>query len=74
MTTACTLKVLLNFRKTSSLKAVVELVLAEVKRVDQEALLRIGSAGDDGDDNEISDAKPCAHMLHEEMGDLHMWM
>jgi len=49
-------------------------VLAEVKRVDQEALLRIDSAGDDADDNEISDAKPWAYMLHKEMGDLHMWM
>ena len=60
--------------KTLSPEAVVELVLAEAKRVDQEALLRIDSAGDDADDNKISDAKPCAYMLHEDMGDLRMWM
>lgn len=60
--------------KTLSPEAVVELVLAEVKRVDQEALLRFDSAGDDADNNEIADAKPCAYMLHEETGDLHMWM
>jgi len=77
MITACTLEFLLKFQsllKTLPPEAVGELVLAEVKRVDEEALLRIGSAGDDADNNEISDAKSCAYMLHKEMGDLCMWM
>jgi len=66
-TTACTMEVLLEFQgsrrllKPSSFEAAVELVLAEVKKVDPEALLRIGS--DDADDSEQSDAKSRAYLL-----------
>ena len=56
------MEVLLEFQgsrrllKPSSSEAVVDLVLAELKRFDQEAFLMVGSA-DRGDDNELSDAK-----------------
>ena len=56
------MEVLLEFQgsrrllKPSSSEAVVDLVLAELKRFDQEALLMVGSA-DCGDDNKPSDAK-----------------